>query len=151
MKHFTITSQIEAPVEDVWSVLSDFGNIANWSAGTKRSELTSKGDVGQGTTRHCALAPMGGVNERIETYEPNEHLTVKIYDTSKVPISEGLVDFKLSANDGRTDVTVEFSYTPNRLGRMAKGAVDKQMRKGVVDVLSDLATASASTSATTMG
>ena len=61
MHDFTITRRIDAPPSTVWGVLADFGNIADWSPGVKRSFLTSDGPVDVGTTRHCDFAPMGGV------------------------------------------------------------------------------------------
>jgi hypothetical protein len=71
MPEFTITRQIGAPVETVWEVLNDFGDIHKWSPGVTASELTSEGVVAEGSTRHCDFAPFGGVNERIERHEPN--------------------------------------------------------------------------------
>lgn len=139
MNEFTITRQIDAPVESVWEVLNDFGNIANWSPGIKRSALTSEGPVAEGTTRHCDFAPLGGVNERIETYRPKERMTVSLFETFKMPISDAIADFHLAAHGGGTNLTLELSYTPNRLGRVAKGQTDKQMRKGMTALASDLA------------
>ena len=65
MPEFTITSQIQAPVEKVWEVLDNFGEIAQWNSGVKSSARTSTGPVSEGSTRHCDLSPLGGVNERI--------------------------------------------------------------------------------------
>ena len=138
MPEFTITRQIEAPVEKVWEVLDDFGNIARWSPGVKRSALTSSGPVAQGATRHCDFAPLGGVNERIDSYVPNERMTVNLYETFKLPISDATADFNIAANDTGTKLTLHYSYTPNRLGRVAKGQTDKQMRKGITGLADGL-------------
>jgi uncharacterized protein YndB with AHSA1/START domain len=131
MPEFTITRQIEAPVEKVWDVLNDFGDIARWSPGIKRSALTSDGPVSQGSTRHCDFAPLGGVNERIDTYIRNERMTVNLYETFKLPISGAVADFNIAAKHNGTKLTLHYSYTPNRLGRVTKGSTDKQMRKGM--------------------
>lgn len=131
MPEFTITRQINAPVGTVWEVLDDFGEIQRWSPGLKSSELTSSGPVAEGSTRHCDFAPMGGVNERIDRYVPNERLTVNLYETFKVPISDAVADFNIAPNDEGTMLTLHYSYTPNRLGRLAKRYTDKQMRKGI--------------------
>jgi uncharacterized protein YndB with AHSA1/START domain len=138
MPEFAITRQIEAPVEKVWEVLEDFGDIAKWNAGVKRSSLTSKGAVGEGATRHCDFTPMGGVEERIESFVPNEQMTVALFDTSKLPISGGTADFNLARRDGATELTINYSYTLNRMGRIAKGTTDKQMRKGINGLADDL-------------
>ncbi len=131
MPEFTITRQIGAPVETVWAVLNDFGDIHKWSPGVTASKLTSEGAVTQGTTRHCDFAPFGGVDERIERYEPNARLTVNLFATFKLPISSATADFNIAAKDGGTELNLHYSYTPNALGRLMKGYTDKQMRKGI--------------------
>jgi uncharacterized protein YndB with AHSA1/START domain len=131
LPEFTIVRQIDAPVETVWEVLHDFGDIHRWSPGVTDSELTSQGPVSEGTTRHCDFAPFGGVNERIERHEPNERLTVNLYETFRLPISGATADFNIAPQDGGTELTIHYSYAPNLLGRLMKGYTDTQMRKGI--------------------
>lgn len=131
MSEFTITRQINAPLETVWEVLNDFGDIQRWSPGVTYSELTSDGPVSEGSTRRCEFAPFGGVLERIDRHESHERLTVNLYETSKLPISGAVADFNIAARDGGTELTLHYSYEPNLLGRIAKGYTDKQMRKGI--------------------
>ncbi|MDH3397783.1 MAG: SRPBCC family protein [Acidimicrobiia bacterium] len=137
MPEFTITRQIKAPVEKVWEVLDDFGDIQRWS-GVKASELTSQGPIGEGSTRHCDFAPFGGVNERIDGYEPNARMTVHLYETFRLPISSAVADFNLASDGEGTEFTVHYSYTPNLLGRLLRGYTDKQMRKGMDGLAQDL-------------
>ncbi len=131
MPEFTIIRQIDAPVEAVWEVLHDFGDIQRWSPGVTTSELTSNDPVGEGATRQCGFAPFGGVHEKIDLHEPNERLTVNIYETSKLPISNAVADFNIAPKDGGTELTLHYSYTLNTMGRLVKGYTDKQMRKGI--------------------
>jgi len=131
MPEFTITRQINAPVANVWEVLNDFGEIQRWSPGVTASELTSDGPVSQGATRHCDFAPFGGVNERIDHFAPNERLTVNLYETFRLPISGAVADFNLAPREGGTELTLNYSYTLNTLGRLMKRYTDKQMRKGI--------------------
>jgi uncharacterized protein YndB with AHSA1/START domain len=138
MPEFTITTHIGAPVEKVWEVLDDFGGISQWNSGVKKSALTSTGPVSKGSTRHCDLAPLGGVNERIDTYVPNERMTIALFETSKLPITGGTADFNIRADDQGTALTLNYSYTPNRVGRVAKGTTDKQMRKGIAGLADEL-------------
>ena len=102
MPGFTITRQIDAPVEAVWEVLNDFGDIQRWNPGVTDSELTSTGPVGEGSTRHCDFKPFGSVNERIDRYVPNERMTIALFETFKLPISTGVADFNLAPNEGGT-------------------------------------------------
>jgi uncharacterized protein YndB with AHSA1/START domain len=131
MPKFTITRQIDAPVEKVWEVLEDFGDIQRWNPGVTASSLTSQGPVGQGSTRHCDFAPFGGVNERINEFSPNKRLTVDIFEASKLPISRAQADFNLAPNDGGTELTLHYSYTLNLMGKIMRGYTAKQMTKGI--------------------
>jgi uncharacterized protein YndB with AHSA1/START domain len=135
---FTITRSINAPKEDVWEVLNQFGDIAQWSSGVKSSALTSTGPVSKGTTRHCEFAPFGAVNERIHTYVPNERMTINLYETFKLPISNATADFQITSTSDGTELTINYNYTPNRLGRVVKGTTDKQMRKGMNGLADDI-------------
>jgi carbon monoxide dehydrogenase subunit G len=142
MPEFTVSRRIDAPIEKVWGVLDDFGDIASWSPGIKTSALTSVGPVGEGTTRNCDFVGIGAVNERIDTYLPNERMTVNLYETFKLPISDAVADFNLAAVDGGTDLTIHYSYTLNRMGRVVKGTTDKQMKKGINGLADNLRDAS---------
>ena len=138
MPEFTITRRIDAPVEKVWEVLDDFGDIQRWTSGVTASELTSEGPVSEGSTRHCDFTPFGSVNERVDLHRPHQRLTVNLYETFKLPISGAVADFNIAAADGGTDLTLHYSYTPNLLGRFLKRSTDKQMRKGIAGLARDL-------------
>lgn len=142
MPEFTIEQHIDAPVETVWGVLADFGSIQDWSAGVKASGLTSEGPVAEGSMRHCDFVPFGGVDERIERFEPNKRLTVDLFETSKMPISGAVADFNLNPNDSGTTLTLHYSYEPNLMGRMMKRTTEKQMRKGIGGLADNLVTES---------
>ena len=131
MPEFTLKRTIEAPVDRVWEVLKDFGSISEWSPGVKSSELTSEGPVAEGTTRSCDFALVGSVNERIDAYEPNQRLTVNLYETFKLPISGATADFNIAASGDTTDLTLIYNYTPNRMGKLMKRTTHKQMTKGI--------------------
>lgn len=71
------------------------------------------------------------MNERIDTYIPNERMTVNIHETSKLPISGAVADFTLAANEGGTRLQLHYSFTLNRLGRVARGTTERQLQKGI--------------------
>lgn len=131
MPEFTLTRHINASVEEVWAVLDNLGENSQWNPGVKRSSLMSEGPVIQGSTRHCDLAQFGGVNERLETDIPNVRMAVDLYEAFKLPISDALVDFNLTASEGDTDLALHYSYMLNRLGRVATGTTAKQLEKGI--------------------
>lgn len=125
-------------MERVWGVLHDFGDIQRWNPGVTKSALTSDGPVSEGSTRHCDFAPFVGVNERIVRHQPNERLTVDIYETFKLPISSGIADFNLVADEDGTLLTLHYSYVPNLLGRFTRRTTDKQLRKGIAGLAKGL-------------
>jgi hypothetical protein len=119
----------------VWAVLADFPNISDWNGGVKASHDTGDGVVGLGAQRHCDLAPVGGLEETITGWQPNEQLVVSIDSASKLPISNGLATFTLA--DGET--TVDYAYEPKGLiGRITGPLLDRQLRKGFRGFLADL-------------
>jgi uncharacterized protein YndB with AHSA1/START domain len=131
LPEFTITRQINAPLETVWEVLNDFGDIQRWNPGVTKSALTSEGPVQEGSTRSCSFAPFGAVNERIDRHVPHERLTVNIHETFKLPLSGAVADFNIAPSEGGTELTLHYSYTLNLLGRLMKGYTAKQMQKGI--------------------
>ena len=59
-----------------------------------------------------------------------------------MPISGAVADFNLASVDNGTDLTLHYSYTLNRLGRVAKGTTEKQMKKGTNGLADSLQNAS---------
>lgn len=131
MPQFTMNRHIDAPVEAVWAVLDDFGGIQTWNPGVTFSELTSDGPVQEGSTRHCDFSPFGGVDERIDRYEPNQRMTVDLYDTFRLPISRAEADFNIAPGDTGTELTLNYTYDLNFLGKLMKGYTDKLLRRGI--------------------
>lgn len=98
---------IDAPKDEVWAVIADFGNIANLSPGIKKSYLTSEATGGVGATRHCDLALYGAnVEERIIEWTDGESFRVDIFESTRLPIiktSGG--SFHVQDHDGGTRLT----------------------------------------------
>ena len=138
MPEVTITKKVNAPIETVWEILHDFGDVQRWSDGVSLSELTSEGHVGEGSTRHCDLAPFGAVEERVVRHDPQERITIELYKTSKMPISYGVADISVAPDGDATEVTINLSYELNKMGRMMKGPTAKQMCKGMQNLANDV-------------
>ncbi len=130
MPQITITRRISAPVHVVWEVLDDFGDIQRWSPSVRRSRLTSAGPIGVGTTRHCDFG-FGAASERIEAYVPNSRMTVRLIEMFKLPMSEAVADFTLVPDAETTALTFTYRFTPNLIGRLLGGVLDKQLSNGL--------------------
>lgn len=139
MPGFTITRHIGSPVDVVWSVLDDFGSIQEWNPGVAASALTSDGPVGHGSTRTCDFGPIGGVKERITTYEQGEKMTIHLYETFKLPISEGEADFNLAPSGDGTELTLHYTYTPNLVGKVMGPITKRMLERGIGGLAKSLA------------
>ena len=137
---------VSADRDDLWAVLADFPNIADWSAGVKRSYATSSSDTGVGAQRHCDLSPAGALEETIQEFVPGERMVISIDKASVVPIKSSLTTFELrDAEDGSggTEVSVTAQTQPKGgplspiiARRMAKG-----LTKGLAGLIDELDTA----------
>lgn len=139
MREIKVERDIRAPRGAVWAVLADFPNISDWNTGVKASESTSEAVEGLGATRHCDLAPIGGLEETITGWTPESQLVVRIDKASKLPIKSGTATFDLGESDaGTTPTTLTYSYE----AQLGMGPVlDRQLTKGFETFLEDLETA----------
>ena len=69
-------------------------------------------------------------------------MCVHIHTTRKLPISNAVADFHLAPAADGTDLTIEYTYELNRVGRAVKGTTDKQLRNGITGLADGLATES---------
>ena len=125
------------PRDRLWEVIADFPNIAQWFDGVKTSASTSDDERGIGATRHCALAPMGEVDERILEWEEGQRLLVAIERSSKAPMKTATADFTLTDSPEGITLGIDYEYVPKGgvLGKAASPAVTKQMEKGFTKML----------------
>ena len=86
MTKMRVSIEVDAPPADVWSAISDFGNIFRWNPAVPKSHLTSDQADGVGTTRHCDLTvPGASIEERVIEWKPGSHYRVDIYESKRVP------------------------------------------------------------------
>ena len=138
MHEFTVSRTIEAPIDEVWEVLADFGNISKWNPGVTKSYLTGdqSGDVG--ATRHCDLEPLGAVKERIKGWVPDSELVIEIYEAKALPMKRGQAIFRVTEAGSATEVTVAYSYTPTLVGRVMGDMGKRAFVKGFERLLGGL-------------
>ena len=111
MPGFTVERTIDAPVDEVWAELADFGEIQKWNPGVTESYLTSEETEGEGITRHCSLKPFGSLKERVAGWHPGERLVVHIYQINRLPLKDGIADFTLhDEGEGTTRVHIDYTY-----------------------------------------
>ena len=142
MRNVKVEKQMRAPREDVWRVLADFPNIADWNSGVKASFATGAQTEGIGATRHCDLAPLGQLEETVRGWDAGEQLVISIDSASRVPIKHGMVTFDLDDESGGTRVSISYEYQPKYgfVGQAIGGLLDRQLTTGFTGFLDDLET-----------
>ena len=116
MPTFQVTRTTDKTPEQLWEVLADFPNIADWYGGLKTSVSTSDAPNGVGATRHCELAPIGTIDERILEWDEGSHVKISAFHYEKAPIKNAIADFRITPNGDTTEIAVDFDFT-------AKGGV----------------------------
>ena len=133
MSDATRERRIARSIEQVWSVLADFGSIARWAPDVDHSCLLTEQPTGVDTARRVQVGRMTLV-ERVITWEPGPP-GVLAYEIEGLPAALGRVSNRWSleaAGDGGTVATlntrVEGSSRPLRVvarvaaARMAKAS-----------------------------
>jgi uncharacterized protein YndB with AHSA1/START domain len=117
--------RINAPKEQVWETLADFGGIHVFSPGVRNSYSTNDLNSGVGATRHCDLATSGSsIEERIVEWVDGEKMVVEIYDGKKAPpfkTAFATIDVR---DDGPDNAVV-------------RGSIEYSLKMGAVGALMD--------------
>lgn len=72
---------IAAPREKVWAVLADLEAVQHYNAGVKHAKYISAVRAGIGAERQCDLQPKGWVKERVIAWEPQQAVTMELYES----------------------------------------------------------------------
>lgn len=124
MTQVTGEVRINAPREQVWAALADFGGIYKFNPGVPTSHATSEANEGIGATRHCDLSVSGSsIEERIIDWVEGEKYAIEIYDGKKAPPLKSAVARIAVEDDG-----------PNAIVR---GQIDYELKYGPVGSLMD--------------
>lgn len=116
MPSLSVTRTTDKTPEALWAVLADYPNIANWYGGLKTSVSTSDAAQGVGATRHCELAPMGTIDERVLEWDAGTHVKISAFKYEKAPIKSAVADFTITPDGDQTRIEVDFEF-------VAKGGV----------------------------
>lgn len=133
---------IDAPTEQVWSAIADFGAVAVWNPNVKASHLTSSETAGEGISRECQLLPVGTVQERVTEWIEGELMSIEIYEFKNVPAMRSAnALLSLEPRGDRTMVQVQMTYEVG-LGPVGAGMnsvmMKRQFTKAVTGLLAGL-------------
>ncbi|MDJ0754948.1 MAG: SRPBCC family protein [Ardenticatenaceae bacterium] len=124
---------IQAPRSKVWDVLSNLGDVYQYSTNVEFSEYVTDHKSGVGAARKCDLGS-AWVTERVTAWSDLEGYTLEIADGGGLgPLKRMLVSFQLYEEGPETRVQQTMAYQMKGglisplLGLMAGG----QMRKAI--------------------
>jgi len=106
---FTTEIEIDAPVDEVWRVLADVGEIHQWNPGVIHSHAMSEAESGLGATRYCDLGGDNFLKEEVVRYQPQRQLTMRVIDTN-MPFEAADIHFTLQDKSSQTVVAVSPEY-----------------------------------------
>lgn len=103
-------------IDDVWSVLSAFGDVADWATPLKASRIVEGEEGTPGAIRRCDLArPFMGtthLHERLLVHEPPRRLAYEVQG-GMGPFRAIRNEWTLTPNlDGTTRVSIHLTATP---------------------------------------
>ena len=103
---------INAPKQQVWEAIADFGNVSRLSPNIVKSYSTSDQNQGVGAMRHCDFAVMGAeVEERIVEWNEGESMKIDIYESKNMPMITGMEGtFHVETEGEMTVVSGTFEY-----------------------------------------
>jgi len=117
--------EINAPIEKVWSALSDFGNICHGHPAVSKSFITSDVKTGVGATRHCDFTMMGAsAEEKVVSWNEGKNVKIEVYKLNKMPgIDTMAMDLSIQKDGANTVLTGTMVYS---------------MKNGFFDVMNSL-------------
>jgi uncharacterized membrane protein len=98
--------RIDAPLTEIWSVLTDFEQYPQWARDLKEARVLQRDDEGRATTVHFRAAAMGRSTTYTLRYDwsdaPNR-LPWELVDGDIMRVLDGV--YELAEADGATDIT----------------------------------------------
>ncbi|NRB42386.1 MAG: SRPBCC family protein [Pseudomonadales bacterium] len=130
------TIQINAPVDQVWQILRDFGNVS-WAPGVKSSYSIGKEELGVGTGRHCTLDGFGEIDEYVTLWSEGEGF---VYSVSPLgPLNNANSRWWITAlSDQQCELNVVLSYDLRfgLFGKLMHGLImQRKLRASLPDTL----------------
>jgi len=109
----TITLQneilINASPEKVWAVLTDIEAVEHYNPQVEKATCISTAKEGAGACRECRMKDGSSVRERILSVEPNQAVTIELYE-SPWPVQDMRWRTNIEPSNNVTLVTQELNY-----------------------------------------
>jgi len=138
----TYETKIDAPVERVWELLNDFGNVQNFHPLVLESHSLSNLAGGTGAERRCDFGKGVALYERIVDVSDGTSMEVEIYKLEGMPkpVRSTKVHFELEPSGSGTRVvgTIEPLITAKIAAMLMGPIMKRQLTKGWRQLLAGL-------------
>jgi len=106
---FNATISINAPKDEVWTVLEDFNDVYLWAPGVSKSHALGDKRQEVGAARYCKLVDFGEIDEVITEWNQGEGFTYTV--SALGPLNNAVSRWKLTkVNAHTTQLEVELAY-----------------------------------------
>ena len=143
MRNLKIHRTVNAPRSNVWAVLADYPNIADWNAGVNKSYSLGDATEGVGAERMFELDGNVVMHETVTEWTPEKRLVIAIDKIEKMPVIEATMTFTLTNGGDTTPLTMSYDYTPKGgpFGFLIAAMMGRPMNKGFNGFVDNLETA----------
>lgn len=143
MTEISASIRIDAPKDEVWAVMADFGGIWQFNPSVNKSYSLTEANHGVGAERRCELTLAGAsVDERIVEWSDAGSMAVEIYAGKKMPPIKNVIGRLEVREDGAGSVasgTMTYDTKFGPIGwAMDKLIVSKQFEKAFTGIFAGL-------------
>jgi len=131
---------VDAPEEDVWALLADYGEVHTYFPSITDSDFVGPAGLDEGTARFCDIDFNGRqvhVKERITEIEADRWFTYDVYETVNFPIDTMRVSFGVRTDDmGQTWVynIIDYRLKPAMMTGFLRGSFTDSARNTVLGI-----------------
>jgi ribosome-associated toxin RatA of RatAB toxin-antitoxin module len=103
------STTINAPLDKVWAILSDFNDVYTWAPTVTESYALNTKNQQVGAARHCEIKGFGGIDEVITQWKENVGFTYTVSDLGPLTAAQSQWKIEQVGSD-KTKLTVELGY-----------------------------------------
>ena len=138
MNTIKVQTVINAPAEEVWNVLEDFGGVHKWAPSVTNSYSISENNSGPEAARHCDVDGFGSIEEYVTEWREGSGFTFRVSGVG--PIREAFSKWTAEpspSDKGKTIVTTAVEYS-TRFGLIGSAMnlliMRRKLQQGIVQV-----------------
>lgn len=130
-RHLTVRRRVPAPPEAVWTVCSDFPNLADHWDGLRASRPLGDRATGLGAQREVDLKPIGRLTETVTEWEDGHAIATANEPSALVPFSRAASRLVLEPDGDGTEVRFDYRYVPRGgpVGRLTGPLIDRMLTR----------------------